>query len=142
MRVIDTLTEKAGRVAGDLQDSLRRARAEGEKRLLQRQHRAALEQLGLRVYELVRAGELPEQPIGVEIAAVESKLIEIEAKVDELDNLRPGDPAEEPVEAPAEDDARPPSGATSAPVDPALAAFPMIDTPAGDGAERRDGDEP
>jgi predicted transcriptional regulator len=119
MRVIDSLTNKAGRIAGDLQGSLRRARVEGEKRLLQRQHRAALEDLGLRVYELVKAGDLPEEAIAAEVAAVEGKLIEIEAKVTELEEIRPDEETGEPSAA-SEGDA-------DGPVDPALAAFPMID---------------
>lgn len=119
MRVIDSLTNKAGRFAGDLQDSLKRARIEGEKRLLQRQHRSALEDLGLRVYELVKAGDMPEDAIAAEVAAVEGKLIEIEAKVTEIEDLRPPE---------GEDDASPaPEDGSGDPVDPALAAFPMID---------------
>jgi hypothetical protein len=119
MRVIDSLTNKAGRFAGDLQDSLKRARIEGEKRLLQRQHRAALEDLGLRVYELVKAGDMPEDAIASEVAAVEGKLIEIEAKVTEIEDLRPADDADEA--SPSAEDG------SGDPVDPALAAFPMID---------------
>jgi len=117
MRVIDSLTTRAGRIAGDLQDSLRRARVEGERRLLQRQHRAALEELGLKAYELAKAGGLPEEPIAAEVAAVEGKLIEIEAKVSEIDALRRDD------EAAGERPAEPAADAGDA----ALAAFPMID---------------
>lgn len=120
MRVIDSLTTRAGRVAGDLQDSLRRARVEGERRLLQRQHRAALEQLGLRAYELAKAGSLPEEPIAAEVAAVEGKLIEIEAKVEEIDALRRDD---EPGDEATADAAGGGSGDRD---DAALAAFPMI----------------
>lgn len=128
MRVIDSLTHKAGRIAGDLQDSIRRARVEGEKRLLQRQHRAALEDLGLRVYELVKAGDMPEEAIAAEVAAVEGKLIEIEAKVSEIEDLRP---EEDGTDASATADEA--DGATA---DPALAAFPMIDdTPPADPPE-------
>jgi hypothetical protein len=119
MRVIDSLTNKAGRIAGDLHDSIRRARVEGEKRLLQRQHRAALEDLGLRVYELVKAGDMPEEAIAAEVAAVEGKLIEIEAKVSEIEDLRP--------EEDGTDASATPDEADGAPADPALAAFPMID---------------
>jgi len=128
MRVIDSLTTKAGRIAGDLQDSIRRARVEGEKRLLQRQHRAALEDLGLRVYELVKAGDMPEEAIAAEVAAVEGKLIEIEAKVSEIEELRPEGDGTDASEAPDE--------GGGAPADPALAAFPMIDdTPPADPPE-------
>ena len=38
MTVLDTLAKQAGRLATDVQTSLRRARVEGERRLLQRQH--------------------------------------------------------------------------------------------------------
>lgn len=116
MRIITSISGKAGRVAGDLQDSLRRARVEGERRLLQRQHRAALEDLGLRAYERVRAGDLPEEPIAAEVAAVEGKLIEIEAKVEEIDRLR------------RDEEAAAPDGGGSAEgdEDPALTAFPML----------------
>ena len=84
MSVITTVTRTAGRLAGDVQQSVRRARLEGERRLLQRQHRAALEQLGDRVIELVRAGQLPDTGIGPEIANVEAKLMEIDAKAAEI----------------------------------------------------------
>lgn len=117
MSVIDSLTDKAGRLAGEVQMSLKRARVEGERRLLQRQHRAALEDLGLRAYELVRAGELPEDPLATEVAAVEGKLIEIEAKVTEIEETR------------ASDDEPPAGGADD---DPSRVAFPMV----GDQAEK------
>jgi hypothetical protein len=107
MTVLDTLVEQANRLAADVQTSLKRARVEGERRLLQRQHRAALEELGERAYELVKAGQLPEEPLAAEISAVESKLMEIEAKVAEVDSVR-GD-----EDAP--------------PDDPSRDAFPMVD---------------
>jgi hypothetical protein len=111
MTVLDTLAKQANRLAADVQTSLKRARVEGERRLLQRQHRAALEELGERAYELVRAGQLPEAPLAPEIATVESKLMEIEAKVTEIESLR-GD-----EEALADD--------------PSRDAFPMVpDAPA------------
>ena len=95
MAVLDSIAKQANRLASDVQMSLKRARVEGERRLLQRQHRAALEELGERAYELVRAGELPEEPLATEIGAVESKLMEIEAKVAEIDSLRSDDEDEE-----------------------------------------------
>lgn len=110
MTVIDTLARQAGRLAIDVQTSLRRARVEGERRLLQRQHRAALEDLGERTYEVVRSGQMEEGPLGPEIAAVESKLMEIEAKVAETEALRE---EEEGLAEPGEDD-------------PLRAAFPMV----------------
>lgn len=111
MTVLDSLAKQANRLATDVQMSLRRARVEGERRLLQRQHRTALEELGERTYELVRAGEIPEGPIAAEVAAVESKLMEIEAKVAEVESLR-GEEEERPA-AEAEDASR--------------TAFPMVD---------------
>jgi hypothetical protein len=88
MSVIDTLTRRAGGLAEDLQHSVRRARLEGERRMLQRQHRATLEALGSRVYDLVRAGHLPDGELAPELASVENKLMEIDAKSVEIDALR------------------------------------------------------
>jgi hypothetical protein len=97
MSVFDNLTRQAGRLANDVQSSLKRARVEGERRLLQRQHRAALEELGERTYELVRTGVIAEEPVAAEMAGIESKLMELEAKVAEIDALRDGDaPTESP----------------------------------------------
>jgi hypothetical protein len=113
--VLDTLAKQASRLATDVQVSLKRARVEGERRLLQRQHRTALEELGERAYELVRAGTIPEDPLAPEIAAVESKLMEIEAKVAEIDGLRGDD-----------------EDGSSASEDPSRTAFPMVgESPAG-----------
>ncbi len=123
MQVLDTIARQANRLATDVQLSLKRARVEGERRLLQRQHRAALEDLGERTYEQVKAGALPEGPISAEVAAVESKLIEIEAKVAEVESLRAdeeGEDAEDAAQATPDD----------APSDPSRAAFPMVNDPA------------
>ncbi|WP_217913540.1 hypothetical protein [Miltoncostaea marina] len=122
MTVLDNIAKQANRLATDVQMSLKRARVEGERRLLQRQHRAALEELGERAYELVRAGELPEGPIATEVAAVESKLMEIEAKVAEIDALR----TEEEQAAAGDGDA--PSAEEAS-----RTAFPMVDAPASGG---------
>lgn len=113
MAVLDSLAKQASRLATDVQVSLKRARVEGERRLLQRQHRTALEELGERAYELVRAGTLPEEPLATEVAAVEAKLMEIEAKVAEIDGLR----AEEDEEPEATEAADPDASRT---------AFPMV----------------
>ncbi|MGD9571142.1 MAG: hypothetical protein AB7V62_04580 [Thermoleophilia bacterium] len=131
MSVLDSIAKQANRLATDVQMSLKRARVEGERRLLQRQHRAALEELGERAYEQVRAGALPEEPIAAEVAAVEGKLMEIEAKVAEIDELRGDDEetaaeGDEPTEEPAEE----PAEAAAPPDDPSRTAFPMVgDTP-------------
>lgn len=129
MSIIDELTRQAGRIAGDVQSSIRRARVEGERRLLQRQHRAALEELGERVYELVKAGRMPDDGLSAEIAAVEAKLVEIEAKSTEIDadegDTAPADTA--PNASAAGDDPASPAAAPDA----AATAFPMVDeTPA------------
>ncbi len=116
MNVLDSLTKQANRLAGDVQSSVKRARIEGERRLLLRQHRSALEELGERVYELVRSGQMPEGRLGPELAAVESKLMEIDARAAEIEDLRPADDE-------------------SAGDDPSAAAFPMVD---GSGEPRED----
>jgi chromosome segregation ATPase len=97
--VFDSLAQQASRLATDVQASLKRARLEGERRLLQRQHRAALEDLGERTYELVRSGEIDGGKLGPELSSVESKLMEIEAKVAEIEALRSESPEEAPGEA-------------------------------------------
>jgi|GEM_PF-674978 len=131
MSIIDELTRQAGRIAGDVQTSIRRARVEGERRLLQRQHRAALEELGERAYALVKSGELPEGPLAAEVAAVEAKLTEIETKAAEIDGEggEGGTPAQDPGPATA-------TAETSS--DPSRAAFPMVDG----GAEEPAGEAP
>lgn len=120
MQVLDSIAKQANRLATDVQMSLKRARVEGERRLLQRQHRAALEELGERTYELVRAGVLPEEPIATEIAAIEQKLMEIEAKVAEIESLRNED---EPGEEHSEGGGSPAAGT---PADQSRVAFPMV----------------
>jgi len=117
MSVVDQLARQASRLANDVQVSLRRARVEGERRLLQRQHRAALEDLGLRTYDLVRAGELPEEPLASELAAVEGKLIELEAKERELSRMQEEDAARAAAADDAVDTAFPMMGG-DAPSDP------------------------
>ena len=114
MSVVDQLARQASRLANDVQVSLKRARVEGERRLLQRQHRAALEDLGLRTYELIRAGELPEEPLATEVAAIDRKLIELEAKEREITQLQDDEDAK---------------GAGEDAVD---TAFPMVGDPSAD----------
>jgi hypothetical protein len=103
MSVVDNLARQASRFANDVQVSLKRARVEGERRLLQRQHRAALEELGMRSYELIRAGDLPEAPLAAQVAAVDRKLIELDAKEREISELQAED-AEQATSEPASDD--------------------------------------
>ncbi len=117
MNLIESLTQQATRVASDVQNSLKRARTEGERRLLLRQHRLALEELGARTYELVSSGRLPGDLMEPQVAEVEGRLMEIEAKVNEIDSLRP--------EAGA--------GADADAADPSTAAFPMVGEEDGQG---------
>lgn len=84
MSIIHSMSRRVSRVAGEVQHSVRRARAEGERRLLQRQHRNALEELGARAYELVHEGTIPADVLGPEVAAVEGRLMEIDAKATEM----------------------------------------------------------
>ncbi len=84
MSIIRSMSRRASRVAGEVQHSIRRARLEGERRLLQRQHRAALEDLGTRAYDLVQEGTIPADVLAPEVAAVESRLMEIDAKATEM----------------------------------------------------------
>ena len=130
MSLLDQLNQHANRLVDEVQGSLRKARAEGERRLILRQHRAALEELGERAYSLIRSGELQTDLLDPEVAwalliipvlevqVVESKLAELEAKSRELDA------ASTPPEAPG-----PPGGAHAAP-----AAEPAI-PPADEAAE-------
>ncbi len=108
MSVVDNLTRHASRLAGDVQSSLKRARMEGERRLLQRQHRSALEELGARTYELIHSGRIDLPEVAPEVAAVDRKLFELDAKEREI------------AAADTEQDA------PSAPPDPVDAAFPMM----------------
>lgn len=84
MSLLDQLTQQAGRIAGDVQESIKRARVQGERRLLERQHRAALEELGERAFALIKVGGLDGSPLSAQVAAVESAQMEIEAKDAEI----------------------------------------------------------
>lgn len=104
MSVFDAVKGTAGRLAGDVQLSLRRARLEGERRVLQRQHRSTLEALGARAYELTKGEGLSASALAPEVAAVEAKLMEIDAKTVEISALRASD---EPDPGTPEDAAAP-----------------------------------
>ena len=92
MSLFDSIQQGASRVADEVQTSVTRARLEAERRLLGRQHRAALEALGQRAYELARTGGIPSEPLSTEIDAVDRRLDDIEEKLAEIDSLR-GDEA-------------------------------------------------
>lgn len=113
MALFDGLTERAGRLAGDVQVSLKRARLEGDRRILQRAHRGTLEALGARVYECVQSGQIPDDLFASEYAAVESKSMEIAANAEETKSVRARDETGPHDEPDAETDA--------------AAAFPMLD---------------
>jgi hypothetical protein len=102
MSVFDSIQQGAAQVTGKVQSSVVRARLEAERRLLGRQHRAALETLGQRAYELVRTGALPAEPLAAEVQAVDERLDEIEAKLAEIDELR--------EQGPDGDDSKPSGG--------------------------------
>ncbi len=88
MSLLDTISHHAGKVAGEVQTSVSRARLEAERRMLGRQHRAALEALGQRTYELVRTGTLPGEALSAELTDVDARLDEIEAKLEEIEALK------------------------------------------------------
>ena len=113
MSLLDQLTQQAGRIAGDVQESIKRARVQGERRLLERQHRAALEELGAKAVSLINDGGLDGTPLSAQVAAVESARMEIEAKDAEIAALTgPGGSA---TPAPA---AESPAGAGAPPPSP------------------------
>ena len=93
MSIISSVTSITGRVAGDVKGSVRRARLEGERRVLERRHRIALEALGARAYALVNDGTLSADALAPEVAEVRSRLMEIDASLAALDD---GDNGETP----------------------------------------------
>src|SRR5437879_5017834 len=88
MALGDALGKRATRLAGDVQRSLRRARLEGERLLLRRQHRGALGRLGERAWELVGAGRLPAGGLATELQALEDTLGQMETNRREIEALR------------------------------------------------------
>lgn len=88
MALFDSIARHAGRLANDVQLSVKRARFEGERRVLQRAHRNALESLGERTFELATSGVLAEPRLASQVAAVEGKLIELDANRAAIDELR------------------------------------------------------
>ena len=91
MALFESIARQAGRLVGDVQVSVKRARLEGERRVLQRAHRNALETLGEGAYDLAKAGKLPDGLLATPVAAVERKLIELDANRGEIDGIRDAD---------------------------------------------------
>ena len=81
MSIINSMSSRAGRVARDMKGSVRRARLEGDRRLLERRHRSALEALGSRAYALIRDGAISSDALAPEVADVENRLAAIDAAV-------------------------------------------------------------
>lgn len=113
MSIISSVTGITGRVAGDVRGSVRRARLEGERRVLERRHRTALEALGARAYELIAQGDLSADALAPEVAEVQQRLAAIDEAVAAMDG---GADAPEPQERSAD------------------IAFPMVADEAGDDA--------
>ena len=86
MSIFSSVTSITGRVAGDVKGSVRRARLEGERRVLERRHRAALEALGARTYALVDEGTLSADALAPEVAEVRNRLMEIDAALAAIGN--------------------------------------------------------
>ena len=91
MALFESIARQAGRLVGDVQVSVKRARLEGERRVIQRAHRNALEALGERAFDLATAGKLPDGLFASHVAAVERKLIELDSNRSEIDAVRAAD---------------------------------------------------
>ncbi len=87
MSIVKTATQRAGKIAGDVQKSVRRARLEAERRTLERRHRAALTELGRHTAALVKDGRLPDTDLGEQIAAVDDLVMLIAANDAEITDL-------------------------------------------------------
>ncbi len=79
MSIITSVTGITARVAGDMRHGMRRARLEGERRILERRHRHALEALGRRAHQLMAQGTLSADALAAEAAEVDARLAEVEA---------------------------------------------------------------
>jgi len=88
MPIVNTLSRGAGRLASEVLLSLRRARLETERKLLQRKRGAALTRLGERVHQLVEDGGLPRAGLESELGTLEAALAEISANDGALASLR------------------------------------------------------
>jgi hypothetical protein len=92
MPIIATAKRRAGRIAGDVQTSVRRARLEAERRTLERRRRHALTELGRRTAELVAAGSLPDDALGPELATVNDVTMLLAAHDAEIAALQGSEP--------------------------------------------------
>ena len=79
MSIFRSVTTTAGRVAHDVRGSVHRARIEGEKRVLERRHRHALQALGARAYALAKEDALTADALSDEIADVDLRLADVQA---------------------------------------------------------------
>jgi hypothetical protein len=79
--VTSSVVHEAGRLARDLPGAVGRARMEGERTVLERRHRRAIEALGARAFVLSREGQLTAAALAPELAEVEARLLAMQ-KVD------------------------------------------------------------
>jgi hypothetical protein len=77
--VSTSLAHEAARLARDVPGAVARARMEGERKVLARRHRNALQALGARAFALSRDGHLTAEALAPEIADVETLLALVEA---------------------------------------------------------------
>lgn len=79
MSLIRSGTSTAWRMAGEVRESVHRARVEGERRVMERRHRAALVALGARAYALAKEGRIPADALADQIAEVDARRAEVDA---------------------------------------------------------------
>jgi hypothetical protein len=79
MSLIRSTASTAWRMAGDVRGQVSRARLEGERRVTERRHRAALAALGARAYALAKEGRIPTADLADEIAEVDARSDDLQA---------------------------------------------------------------
>lgn len=79
MSILTSVTSLTTHVADDVRHGLRRARLEGERRLLERRHRHALEELGRRAHRLMAEGTLSADALADAAAEVDARLAAVSA---------------------------------------------------------------
>jgi hypothetical protein len=77
--VSTSLAHEAGRLARDIPGAVGRARAEGERKVIERRHRHALQALGARAFALSLDGHLTAEALAPEIAEVGALAAAVEA---------------------------------------------------------------